>query len=570
MSRRWLWILLLGVLALLLFWQRGGPIVADGSWLVVELSGEYVEAQASPLTARLLGRTEQPLAGVLSELSKAERDDRIAGVALRIGSLDGGWGKARELRRAIERLRERGKRTLAYLELEKYGANREFYIASAADRVIAAPASRNPFVGFASEYFFLSGFFEKLGVDVVYERIGKYKTAAEQFGEAAMSEPNREMSEALLDSIADRFVADIAESRELSVERVSEVIDLAPSSPAAWLETGLIDGVGWLDEALADEGDPPTLDSDAYAAVPAESVGWAPVASFALVYGAGPVVVGEGGRGLGGGPVFAAGAVSDAIDAAVKSPDIRAILFRIDSPGGSPLASDLVWHAVRRARAAGKPVVASMSDVAASGGYYAAVGADRIVAEPGTLTGSIGVFVLRPILEGMLEKLGVGYAALTRGEHADLLLSARPLSPGSRARMREEVESVYRLFLERVSEGRGMTVDEVDQVAQGRVWTGAQALEVGLVDVLGGLREAAREAKGLTGLDPDDDVYLVPYPTPKPLIQQLSEAMDVSLRAEVRAALPSLPAGVHRVAQLLRALPTGTPVLVPPVLPEVH
>jgi protease-4 len=570
MSRRWLWILLLGVLALLLFWQRGGPIVADGSWLVVELSGEYVEAQASPLTARLLGRTEQPLAGVLSELSKAERDDRIAGVALRIGSLDGGWGKARELRRAIERLRERGKRTLAYLELEKYGANREFYIASAADRVIAAPASRNPFVGFASEYFFLSGFFEKLGVDVVYERIGKYKTAAEQFGEAAMSEPNREMSEALLDSIADRFVADIAESRELSVERVSEVIDLAPSSPAAWLETGLIDGVGWLDEALADEGDPPTLDSDAYAAVPAESVGWAPVASFALVYGAGPVVVGEGGRGLGGGPVFAAGAVSDAIDAAVKSPDIRAILFRIDSPGGSPLASDLVWHAVRRARAAGKPVVASMSDVAASGGYYAAVGADRIVAEPGTLTGSIGVFVLRPILEGMLEKLGVGYAALTRGEHADLLLSARPLSPGSRARMREEVESVYRLFLERVSEGRGMTVDEVDQVAQGRVWTGAQALEVGLVDVLGGLREAAREAKGLTGLDPDDDVYLVPYPTPKPLIQQLSEAMDVSLRAEVRAALPSLPDGVHRVAQLLRALPTGTPVLVPPVLPEVH
>jgi len=570
MSRRWLWIPLLGVLALLLFWQRGGPSVADGSWLVVELSGDYVEAQASPLTAKLVGRTERPLAGVLSELSKAERDERIAGVALRIGSLGGGWGKARELRSAIERLRENGKRTLAYLELEKYGANREFYVASAADRVVAAPGSRNPFAGLAGEYFFLAGFFEKLGVDVVYERIGKYKTAAEQFGESAMSEPNREMSESLMDSIADRFVADIAESRELSVERVVEIIDLAPTSPAAWLELGLIDGVGWLDEALEEEGDPATLDSGDYAAVSAESVGWDPVASFALIYGTGAVVVGEGGRSIGGGPVFASGAISDAFDAAVEDPGIRAIVFRIDSPGGSPLASDLVWRAVQRARKAGKPVVASMSDVAASGGYYAAAGADRIVAEPGTLTGSIGVFVLRPILEGMLEKLGIGYAALTRGEHADLLLSARPLSPGSRARMREEVESVYRLFLDRVSEGRNMTPDEVDQVAQGRVWTGAQALEVGLVDVLGGLRDAAREAKILVGLDPDDDVYLVPYPTPKPLLQQLSEAMDVSMRAQVHAALPPLPDALRRAAGLLRVLPAGTPVLVPPVLPELR
>ena len=570
MSRRWLWIALLGVLALLLLWQRGGPSVADGTWLVVEFSGEYVEAQESPLSARLLGRTERPIAGVLSELSKAERDPRIAGVAIRIRGLGGGWAKARELRRAIERLRENGKRTVAYLELEKYGANREFYVASAADRVVAAPASRNPFVGFAGEYFFLAGFFEKLGVDVTYERIGKYKTAAEQFGESAMSEPNREMSESLLDSIADRFVADLAESRGMEPGRVAEIIDLAPSTPAAWLETGLIDEVGWLADALEAEGDPPTIKPGAYAAVPAESVGWSPVASFALIYGAGPVVVGDAGRGVGGGPVFSSGAVSDAIDAAIADPEIRAILFRIDSPGGSPLASDLVWHAVQRARDAGKPVVASMSDVAASGGYYAAAGADRIVAEPGTLTGSIGVFVLRPILEGMLEKLGVGYAALTRGEHAELLLSARPLSPASKARMREEVESIYRLFLERVAAGRDMTTDEVDQVAQGRVWTGEQALDVGLVDALGGLREAAREAKALVGLEPDDDVYLVPYPPPKPLFVQLTEVMDVSIRARVRAALPPLPEGARHVGRLLRALPAGTPVLVPPVLPEVR
>ncbi|MDH3687362.1 MAG: S49 family peptidase, partial [Myxococcales bacterium] len=357
MSRRWLWIPLLGALALFLFWQRGGPSISDGSWLVVELSGEYVEAQTSPLSARLFGRTERPLASVLSELSKAERDARIGGVAFRIGALGGGWGKARELRRAIERLRENGKRTLAYIELEKYGANREFYVASAADRVIASPASRNPFVGFASEYFFLAGFFEKLGVDVSYERIGKYKTAAEQFGESAMSEPNREMSESLLDSIAERFIAEVAESRKLAPERLAEIIDLGPASPAAWLELGLIDEVGWLDDALAAEGDPTTIEPNVYAAVPAESVGWAPVASFALVYGSGPVVVGDGGRSLGGGRVFSSGAVTEAMEAAVRDPAIRAILFRIDSPGGSPLASDIVWRAVQRARKAGKPVV---------------------------------------------------------------------------------------------------------------------------------------------------------------------------------------------------------------------
>ena len=273
---------------------------------------------------------------------------------------------------------------------------------------------------------------------------------------------------------------------------------------------------------------------------------------------------------MGGGPVLASETVSEAIDAAAEDPEIRAIIFRIDSPGGSALASDLVWRAVQRAREAGKPVVASFSDVAASGGYYVAAGADRIVAEPGTLTGSIGVFVLRPVLEGLLEKLDVGYAALTRGEHADLLLSARPLSPGARARMRDEVRAVYRLFHERVSAGRDMTTDEVDEVAQGRVWTGAQALEIGLIDALGGLREAAREAKVLAGLDPDADVYLVPYPAPKPLFQQISEAMDVSVRAQLAAALPPLPEGVRRGVELLRALPVGAPVLVPPVLPEVH
>ena len=233
MSRRWLWIPVLGALALLLFWQRSGPSIADGSWLVVELEGEYVEAQVSPLAARVLGRTQRPLAGVLSELAKAERDERIAGVAFRIGSLGGGWGKARALRRAIERLREEGKRTLAYIELEKYGANLEYFVASGADEIYLAPGSRNPFVGLAAEYLFLGGFFEKIGVEIEYERVGKYKSAVESFAESKMSDANREMTTALLDSVYDRFVEVVAEARSLTPEQVHAAIDEAPSATNA-------------------------------------------------------------------------------------------------------------------------------------------------------------------------------------------------------------------------------------------------------------------------------------------------------------------------------------------------
>jgi protease-4 len=208
----------------------------------------------------------------------------------------------------------------------------------------------------------------------------------------------------------------------------------------------------------------------------------------------------------------------------------------------------------------------SFSDVAASGGYYVASGADVIVADPATLTGSIGVFVLRPVLGGLLDKLDIGVEALTRGKHADLYLSSRSLSAASRERLRADIEAIYELFLARVAHGRSLSRDEVDAVARGRVWTGEQALERGLVDTLGGLRVAALEARTALGLDPDADVALVPYPQPPTLAEQLNEMLG----GVGAAVLPELPDPVRGLVRLLRATPPGAPALVPPMLVEIR
>jgi protease-4 len=573
-AKHWRWIVGLALLLLILTWLMvdRGPKVEPGTVLVVDVEGAYTEAHATPYLARLFGARERPLIDLLSQLHKAERDERLSAVLFRIRPLVIGWGKADEIRAAIARIGEKGRRTVAYLEVEKYGANLEYFVASGADEIYMAPGSRNPFVGLAAEYLFLGGFFEKLGVEIEYERVGRYKSAVESFAESKMSEANREMTTALLDSVYDRFVEGIAEGRSLDPERVHAAIDAAPTTPAEMQEHGLTDGTDFFDEILDrlrdGEEKRAVMEGSEYAGVDPASVGFNPEASFALIYGTGPVTTGDDPGGLGARQVLASTTVSEAFEAASEDPEIDAIIFRIDSPGGSALASDLVWRATQQAREKDKPVIASFSDVAASGGYYVACGADRIVSQPATYTGSIGVFVLRPILAGLLEKLGIGIEAMTRGEHADLLLASRPLSAHTRRRLRADVRGVYETFVGRVAEGRELAPEAVDEIGQGRVWTGAQASEIGLVDVLGGLRTAVLEAKAVVGLEEDADVELVSYPLPKSLAEQISEALEVSLRATVSSL--SLPSALHQLVTTLQVLPTGTPILIPPGLTEIH
>ncbi len=569
---RWIGLAVLAVAVAVWLFVGRGPTIAEGSALVLDLGGTYVEASTSPLVARLVGDAPRSLLGLYSEITKAERDDRIGTVLLRIRPLGVGWAKAQEIRDAILRLREGGRRTVAWLELERFGPNLEYYVASAADEVWMAPGSRNPLVGLAAEPLFLGGMFEKLGVDIEYERIGRFKTAVESYAEEKMSAPNREMTTALLDSIESQLLRGIAEGRGLEPEQVSEAIDAAPVSADEMQELGLVDGVAYFDELVDTLGDPPLVEAEEYALVDGSDVGHDPVATLAIVYGTGPVVTGRAGSTPAGGSVLASETVAEAIEDAAEDPEVRGILFRIDSPGGSALASDVVWHATQRARAKGKPVVASFSDMAASGGYYVAAGADHIVAQPATYTGSIGVFVLRPVVGGLLERLGIGVEPITRGAHADLLLSSRPLSPRTRARLRADVRGVYDLFVARVAEGRDLEPEAVDAVGRGRVFTGAQAREAGLVDSLGGLRASLRELKRAAGLDPEADVMLVAYPQPKPLVLQVRELLGLSVARAAREAvgLARLPEWLPDGLRGLERLESHTPLLVPPLIPRIR
>ena len=504
--------------------------VATGSVLVVEMGGTYVEGAESPLLARLFGAEERPLGSLLGPLALARRDDRLAGVVLRIRDLDLGWAKAQDLRDAIARLREAGRKTVAHLELESFSANLEYYIACAADEVVVSPASRAALVGLAGEYLFLGGLFEKLGIEFEVERVGRFKTAADSLAGREMSDAHREMAESLLDSIDVHFRSGIAESRELEPDWVKRAVDAAPSSAQELLEWRLADAVLPFSEVAARVGPGERIELADYAGIDPASAGFEPAATFAVVYGSGGVVTGDGGSGPSGAPVIASDTIAQALEEASESEEVEAILLRIDSPGGSALASDLIWQAAARARESGKPVVASFSDVAASGGYYLAAGADAIVAQPASITGSIGVYVLRPVLADALEKLGIGVETLTRGAHAELQLASRPLSPASRERLRQEVEGIYELFVERVAAGRPLDAGAVDAVARGRVWTGSQAAERGLVDELGGLRTAVEKALVLTGHEVDADVTLISFPRPRPLAQQLAELLGFSAR----------------------------------------
>jgi protease-4 len=471
---------------------------------------------------------------------------------------------AAELRDAIAELAAK-RRTLAYLEVGALAANREYFVATGAPEIVVAPGSTSPLLGLAAEFLFLGGLWEKLGAGVEAIGSGEYKTGAETLAGTKMSPAHREMATAILDSTYAHFVEGIASSRGLAPDFVRGVIDSAPVSPAELRGLGLVDGVAFLDETLASLGSGPVVKGDDYRRVDPESVGFDPVARFALVYGSGGVVVGEGDSPTGA-PRLASDDVSQALEDAARDPEIAAIIFRVDSPGGSPLAADIVWRAAARAREAGKPFVASVSNVAASGGYYVLCGADEIVAPPASLVGSIGVFVVRPVFAGLLDKLGIGYESMTRGEHADVLLSTRALSEGGRERLRAELDAIYALFLDRVAGGRGLSREQVHAVARGRVWTGAQAVDQGLVDSLGGLRAAVRRAKERAGIDPEADVALVAYPKPRSLVEQLDQAF----RQAAAVAAPRLPGVLEALAPLAAAWSPDEPLLIPPLLVHVR
>jgi protease-4 len=533
--RRSVVIVLSALVALLIFWSLFSTRrhVDAGSVLILELAGELEESPPLDPLSRFSARGPA-LPTLLLQLDMAAADARVAGVLVHLRSLDVGYARIQELRDSLMRVRGAGKKVVALLDLQSLNATREYYLASAADEIYLDPGALAPLAGIAGQYLHLAGMFEKLGIRVEYERVGRFKSAVETFAEHEMSDSARRMTTAIIDGVYRQIVLGIAERRGLDPERVEALIDAAPSTAGEYVEAGLADGSAGRDAVLERAFEKAKeLESEDYAALDPRSLGLRKGPQIALLFGDGSIVQTRSGP-VGG--TFTSDSLVEALDDAVEDGDVKAIVLRINSGGGSALASEQLWRAVRRAHEK-KPVVVSMADAAASGGYYVASGADAIVAQPATLTGSIGVFMLRPTFAGLYEKLDIGVEVISRGRHASVAGSDLPLDPEQRERTASQVQATYRDFLHRISEGRGTDVEELDRLGRGYVWLGSAAHENGLVDRLGGLHEAVELAKTRAGIAPDVDPERAIFPGPRSLGDQIRELFRSDLAASARRAL---------------------------------
>ena len=485
------------------------------------------------------GEPRDPMLDAIEGLAALGRDDRVDGVVLEIGeALPIGMGNAWDLHRAVLDLRARGKRVVAFVE---EADDATYLVAAAADHVIASPASFFTVNGFASRADFFARTLDLVGIEVEAVRVGRYKSAPETFTRSSISEEYREMLGSLLDDLYARYVAALARARGMEEREVEEILQRGLRDAPAAREAGLVDALAYRD-ALEDrvrQWAGRRIRFVQRALRPAAWEHWSTPPEIAVIPITGTIVAGDA-QPLGLVSTTGDRFVVRALEEAASAEAVRAILLRIDSGGGDASASQRIWNAVREA-ARRKPVIAAMGDAGASGAFYAAVGADRIFATPGTFTGSIGVFWIKPNLEGLMEKLRVGSHLEKRGEQADILSWRSGWTEEMRESIQSTIDSFYEAFLRATADARGLSLDEADAVAQGRVWTGAQARERSLVDDLGGLGAALREARLAAGLPEQATVRFRVYAPTRSVLTFGAEtkgALDGPVISLLQAAVP--------------------------------
>lgn len=541
----------------LLLGSSSSPTVANNSVLVLNVSGSLPDYSAEDPTAKIFGFGQsQSLTGLLTQLRKAKVDSRVSAVMLDVQFPQIGWGKADELRDAILEFKKSGKPVYAYMEI---GSNKEYYIATAADKIFLPPSGDLYVNGLAASATFYRGTLDKIGVEPEFIQIGpKYKNAPDQYLRKDMGEGQREVMNSLLDSYYNRLVQTIAEARKKTPEEVKALIDDAPYNAELAKEKGLIDGAMYRDQVDAElkaqlgykeDEKLRTVSNSKYQEIRADSLGLNNGERIAIIYASGAIIGGSSSDGtFGGTQTTGSDTVVKAVNDAAEDSSIKAIILRVDSPGGSALASDLMWHAIENAKAKKKPVVVSMADYAASGGYYISCNADKIVAQPNTLTGSIGMFTGKMNIKGLYTWLGISNEYMTRGKNAGLFRETEKWNESEKAKMVESANNVYyKNFIPKVAKGRGKTTDEIDAIGQGRVWTGTQGKENGLVDEIGGMEKAIEIAKQLANLPADKDVRRVVFPAPRPFFQTLFSANEESMKVKQQEILvQSMPKEVQR------------------------
>jgi len=496
--------------------------------LMLRVGGTLAEIAPSDVLGYLRGVRTPTVRSIVENLRKARIDSRVSAVLLKPTGFESPfWGKVQEIRDAVLEFKKSGKPVYAYLE---YGGDREYYLATAADKIYLMPSSPLDLNGLATYELFLRGTFDKIGAYPDLHHIGDYKTAINVFTEKGYTPAHKEMDESLNRDLYEQLVRGIADGRKKSEATMRALIDQGPFLPEDALRAGLVDDVKYEDQveetlrtarSLSDR----RIDGDDYGRISPTSLGLNKGPRIAVIVASGAITSGRSSFDAINGATVGSDTLVDYIQQARKDSSIRAIVLRVDSPGGSAAASDAVWRALSIAKRerADRPIIASMSDLAASGGYYIAMPAHVIVAQPSTLTGSIGIFGGKIVTGGMYEKLGAHIESTSIGRHAEMGSPARPFNAEELMKVQEQLQAFYDQFVEKVAEARRSTPEKIDQMAQGRVWTGRQAKANGLVDELGGLDRAIAIAKQRAKLPADREVELVVYPPRKSFYEILTD-----------------------------------------------
>jgi protease-4 len=538
------------VLALTFVWRdveswRAEETLPEQMVLSLDLAQGLVDGPPHPFQFPGFGQ-ELRLREVLAGLDRAAEDPAVAGLVVNLGQGELSLAQAQELRQAFAEFAAAGKFTYGFAETfgEAGNGTLHYYLASPLQQVWLQPSGDLDIVGFRLESPYLREVLDSWGIEPRFGQRHEHKAAADPLIRYAMPEPVRENLQRLLDSWMEQFVAGIAEDRELDPATVRKLIDSAPHFAEDALDAGLVDRLAYRDElhkaltARTDESAEmvalPHYIGARNANAPAEAGD-----TIAVVYGLGPVVLDNSEGGLFDDErMMAAQRVASAITSAAEDDDIKAIVFRVDSPGGSYVASDAIWRAVKRATEDGTPVVVSMGSVAASGGYFVAAPASRIVAQPGTITGSIGVLGGKLVAEQLFKDLGIRWDSVQAGENAGYLTITDDFTPAQWDHLQTMLDRIYGDFTGKVAEGRNLSPEVVETLAGGRIWSGADARERGLVDALGGYDMAVVEAKMAAGLDADAPVRLVDYPPARdPFSEFFKNAFGREMRSPEQARL---------------------------------
>jgi protease IV len=515
--------------------------------LELDLTEPLMEEMPQDPVGAVLARRRAPLRTVLQGLHRAARDPRVRALVVKLGGSGSpvGLAQAQELHDAVRDLRDHGKIAVAWAETfgEFGNASIAYSLATSFDEVWLQPSGDLGLTGVAAEVPFLRGALDKAGITPQIAQRHEYKNAANLFTERQFTAPHREATERVVESVMEQLVATIAANRSLDPDRVRDLIDRAPLFASEALEAGLVDHLGYRDDVYA------AVRARAGADVVLQFLGryrrsklaqlsarvtTPPPDTVALVHVTGPIHLGRSRRQPLLGMSAGAETVAAALRSATKADDVKAIVLRVVSPGGSYVASDAIWRQVAVSRQAGKPVVVSMGDVAASGGYFVSMGADVIMAEPGTLTGSIGVVSGKHVVDGLVDRLGIGHEGVAGGRHGLMFSPLRAFTEEEWERLNAWLDRIYDDFTAKVADGRGLSHDRVHEIARGRVWTGADAKERDLVDELGGLRAALDVARQRAGLPPSDELDARVYPR-LPVASRLRPAHSSEDPAAARA-----------------------------------